>query len=270
MKTVFRTRLLTGTAMAAVAALVVYGCSDFLNKAATPEGTLDQGTLSTEFGVEGSLIAAYRQLDCTGISGAWGCAVSNWAFGSVPSDDAYEGSEANDQPPVEALELYHWATPDAQSYLNDKWTSLYEGISRANATLRLAKTVQANGGISAAKARQIMGEAIFLRAHYHFEAWRFWGNVPYYREDDTDFRKANEPSAQVVTDLLKDLDSAIAMLPATPRNGDKGRATSWTAKAYKGRVQVYASQWPAALATLQDDHKNGPYKLETSFDHVWT
>lgn len=270
MKTVFRSRLLTSTAAAFIAGLALYGCKDFLSKAATPEGTLDAGTLSNPTGVEGSLIATYRQLDCTNISGAWGCAVSNWAFGSTTSDDAYEGSEANDQPPVEALELYHWATPDVQSYLNAKWTQVYEGVSRANATLRLAKTVQANGGLSATVARQIMGEAIFLRAHYHFEAWRFWGNVPYYREGDTDFRKANETSAEVVTDLLKDLDSAIAMLPSKPRNNQKGRATSWTAKAYKGRVQVYAGQWPAALTTLRDVHQNGPYALEPSYDRVWT
>ena len=263
-------RTVTAAALAVVAGLTLYGCKDFLNKAATPEGTLDQGTLSTAAGVEGSLIATYRQLDCTAINGAWGCAVSNWAFGSTTSDDAYEGSEAGDQPPVEALELYHWQTADAQSYLNDKWAAVYEGISRANATLRLVKTVEANGGISKTVGDQITGEALFLRAHFHFEAWRMWGNIPYYREDDTDFRKPNEPSAQVVTDLLKDLDSAIKLLPDKPRNNDKGRATLWTAKAYKGRVQVYAGQWAAALATLTDVHEKGPYKLTQTMDQVWT
>jgi hypothetical protein len=270
MRIVSKYRYLTGTALGILAAMTLYGCKDFLTKAATPEGTLDQGTLSTQSGVEGSLIAAYRQLDCTAINGAWGCAVSNWAFGSVPSDDAYEGSEANDQPPVEALEEYHWATPDAQSYLNDKWTAMYEGVSRANATLRLLKSVAASGSMTPANVNGIEGEALFLRAHYHFEAWRMWGNIPYYRENDTDFRKANEPSAQVVTDLLKDLDSAMKLLPATPRNNQVGRATKWTAEAYKGRVQIYAGQFPAALTTLRDVHDNGPYALETSFDHVWT
>lgn len=270
MRIVSKYRVLAGTAMALVAGIAVYGCGDFLTKSATPEGTLDQGTLSTASGVEGSLIATYRQLDCTDLNSGWGCAGSNWAFGSVTSDDAYEGSEANDQPPVEALELYHWSTPDAQDYLNQKWVQVYEGVSRANATLRLLKSVEATGGIKPDVGAQIAGEAIFLRAHYHFEAWRFWGNIPYYREDETNFRKPNEQSAQVVTDLLKDLDSAIKLLPATPRNGDKGRVTSWTAKAYKGRVQVYAGQWAGALTTLRDVHEKGPYKLETSFDHVWT
>ena len=270
MKIVPNYRALRGAALALLAGVTLYGCKDFLEKSATPEGTLDQGTLSTPEGVEGSLISAYRQLDCTGIGGGWGCAVSNWAFGSTTSDDAYEGSQANDQPPVEALELYHWSTADAQDYLNQKWVAVYEGVSRANATLRLLKTVAAQGAMPTEKVNGIAGEAIFLRAHYHFEAWRFWGNIPYYREDDTDFRKANETSDLVYADLIKDLDSAIKLLPESPRNSEKGRATKWTAEAYKGRVEVYASKWPEALATLRDVHVKGPYKLEESFDRVWT
>ena len=234
MRFISNNRAVTGAALAMVAGLTLYGCQDFLNKSATPEGTLDQGTLSTPSGVEGTLIAAYRQLDCTSIhTGDWGCAVSNWAFGSVPTDDAYEGSEFNDQPPVEALELYHWSTSAAHAYLNDKWTALYEGVSRANAAINLLKIVEPQGGMSPEQINGITGEAIFLRAHFQFEAWRFWGNLPYYRENDKDFKKANEPSAAVVADLLKDLDSAIKILPDEPRNGDVGRATKWTAMAYK-------------------------------------
>lgn len=97
-----------------------------------------------------------------------------------------------------------------------------------------------------------------------------WGRIPYYKEDDTDFRKANATSAEVVTALLADLDGAIAKLPLTPRNGQKGRATRWTAKAYKGRVQVYAGQFAAAVTTLQDVRANGPYALQPSYDQVWS
>jgi starch-binding outer membrane protein, SusD/RagB family len=126
------------------------------------------------------------------------------------------------------------------------------------------------GEISDANARGIEGEALFLRAHFHFEAWRMWANVPYYREDDTDFRKANSTSADVLTAILADLDAAIALGPASPRIGQWGRATQWTAKAYKGRVQVYAKQYAAALTTLRDVRDNGPYALQASFDQVWS
>jgi hypothetical protein len=267
-----KNRLLTGMAVAILFAATLYGCKDFLDNAATPQGTLDEKTLQTKAGVEGTLIAAYRQLDCTSSSGAWGCAVSNWAFGSATSDDAYKGSEATDQPQVDQLEEFHWTTPEAQVYINDKWRAMYEGVVRANSAIRLLKGVQGSnpGAIPAVDARSIEGEALFLRAHFHFEAYRMWGNIPYYRETDTDFRKPNESKALVVTDLLKDLDDAIALLPLTPRDGQVGRATKWTAKAYKGRVQVYAGQFAAALTTLRDVQLNGPYALETSYDHIWT
>ena len=158
--------------MVALLALGVWGCDQFLTDASTPQGTLDEGTLATKDGVEGSLIGAYRALDCTNAVGAWGCAASNWVWGSVAADDSYKGSDGGDQPPINDIEGYHWGTGDAESYLNQKWTIVYEGVVRANATIRLLKKVQASnpGALSAADAAGIEGEALFLRAHYHFEA----------------------------------------------------------------------------------------------------
>jgi hypothetical protein len=265
--------LLLWTAVLGLTGATLYGCKDFLTEAASPQGTLDEETLANRAGVEGSLIAAYRALDWNGsVADNWGNAASNWVWGSVTSDDAYKGSEASDQPDINDIEAYHWATANAERYLNQKWRGVYEGVVRANATIRLLEKVRASrpGEIPDADARGIEGEATFLRAHYHFEAWRMWGSIPYYREDDADFRKANIDSAAVVTELIRDLDAAIALLPNTPRNNQRGRATAWTAKAYKGRVQAYARQYAAARTTLQDVRANGPYALETSFDRVWT
>lgn len=268
-----RHKLLVGTAVPLLAALALYGCNDTLTEAAAPQGALTPQTLLSKQGVEGSLISAYRDLDWNNaVGGNWGWTASNWVWGSVTSDDAYKGSEASDQPGVTDIELYQWTTGNTQGYLNDAWRGAYEGVSRANATLRLVKDVQAqkSGEIPAEDARSIAGEALFLRAHYHFQAWRMWGNIPYYREDVTDFRQANLDSAAVVTEMLKDLDSAIVLLPTTPRGGQKGRVTKWAAQAYKGRLQVYAHQFPAALATLRAVQASGVYGLEDSYDRVWT
>ena len=276
MKIVSKHPLLVGTALLTLMSAGLYGCKDFLANNASPQGTVDSNTLSNAAGVEGTLVGAYRALDCTSaLSPNWGCAASNWVFGGVAGDDAYKGSNATDQPPINDIEGRHWGTADAESYLNTKWRISYEGVVRANAAINLFKSVYAAKPteFSVATAHAIEGEALFLRAHYHFEAWRMWGNIPYYRETDIDFRKPNETSAAVATDIIKDLDSAIKLLPLTARN--KGRAGQWTAKAYKGRVQVYAAattpaMWAAAVTTLTDVVNNGPYKLETSFDRVWT
>jgi starch-binding outer membrane protein, SusD/RagB family len=272
MKIASKNPLLVGTACLVLASGVIYGCSDFLSASATPQGTLDEGTLANRAGVEATLIGAYRPLDCAAGRFAWGCAASNWVWGSVLSDDSYKGSTGADQPWINDLEGYHWGSSLAEEYLNQKWSHVYEGVVRSNAALRLLEQVVAASPaeFSAADANSIAGEAMFLRAHYHFEAYRMWGNIPYYFEDDTDFRKANATSTEVIAFLIADFDSASKLLPAAPRNGQKGRATSWAAKAYKGRVQVYAGQFAAGATTLADVRLNGPYRLETSFDRVWT
>jgi hypothetical protein len=270
MNTLYRHRLRVGTGLLILLGGVTYSCKDFLE--VEPQGTLDEGTLTTKVGVEGTLIAAYRVLDCsdaTTSAGNWGCAASNWVWGSVTSDDAYKGSEATDQPGATDIELYNWTTGSAEEYLNHKWSSAYEGVVRSNATLRLLQKVRTEkpGEIDDATARSIEGEALFLRAHYHFEGMRMWGSVPYYREDDTDFRKTNV-GVNDTTEILADLNAAIGLLPATPR--DPGRASRWSVRAYKGRVQVYRRDYAGAKATLDSVVASGVYGLETSFDHVWT
>src|SRR3954470_15184414 len=273
MKFTSKNSVLRGSALVILASAALYGCKDFLQNAAEPQGSVIAATLATKSGVEGSLIAAYRTLDCTdATSGNWGCAASNWVFGSVASDDSYKGSDGLDQPPINDIEGYHWGSGSAAEYLSVKWQQVYEGVVRANSTIRLMKQVVAAlpNEIALVDQKGIEGEAIFLRAHYHFEAYRMWGRIPYYREDDTDFRKPQEDTTAAIADLLKDLDSAIKLLPATPRNAQKGRATSWTAKAYKGRVQIYNHDYAGAVTTFKDIVANGPYGLEANFADVWT
>src|SRR5687768_18279336 len=194
MKNLLKHPLLRGTALTVIAAGSLYGCKDFLTEAAAPQGTLNEQTLANRAGVEGTLVAAYRALDWNnGVGGAWGNAASNWVWGSVTSDDAYKGSEPSDQPDINDIEAYQWGTANSERYLNEKWRGVYEGVVRSNATLRLLDQVvtASPGEFTPAQQSSIEGEALFLRAHYHFDAWRMWGSIPYYKEEDTDFRKAN-------------------------------------------------------------------------------
>src|SRR5215218_10921120 len=128
--------LLRATLPALLAASV--GCGDeYLDDVSKPQGTLNDQSLANATGVEASLIAAYRALDWNnGVGGNWGNSASNWVWGSVTSDDAYKGSEASDQPPINDIEGNHWSTGDAEIYLSEKWRGTFEGVVRANATLR--------------------------------------------------------------------------------------------------------------------------------------
>ena len=267
MKALLRFRPPFWAALLVFVAGATYACEDFL--ATNQQATLDELTLANPAAVEGTLIATYRMLDH--VFGAWGYTASNWVWGSITSDDAYKGSEASDAGPQVDFEMYNWGTGGAHDYLNDKWRHTYEAVARANATLRLLAVVVERDPRAMRQSDQdgIRGEALFLRAHYYFEAWRMWRNIPYYSENDTDFRKTNV-GVDVVDSILRDLDQAISLLPETPRHGEVGRATRWTAQAYKGRVQMYASDYAGALATLEDVRTSGPYALEQDFSRVWT
>ncbi|UCG85426.1 MAG: RagB/SusD family nutrient uptake outer membrane protein [Gemmatimonadota bacterium] len=275
MKKRFLFRKLSGTALLILAAGATYACEDFLE--GPPQGTLDESTLANAAGVEGSLIAAYRMLD-----GAprhnMEAAASNWVWGSITSDDAHKGSEVGDGPQWTDIETYIWTTGGADNSLNLKWSGSYDGVSRANATISLLEAVVEADPAEVSQEDQygIRGEALFLRAHYHFEAWRLWENIPYYTEADTSFRKPNQ-GVDVIGNILSDLDESINLLEQMvaagkpePRNGDVGRATSWTAKAYKGMVQMYAGDYAGAIATLEPVYQSNHYALEPSFDRVWT
>lgn len=245
-----------------IATGILFACSDeFLDGPA--QGVLDESTLGNAAGVEATLIAAYAMLDGYANFGGWGGAGSNWIFGSVASDDAYKGSEPGDQQPSTDVELYQWSTSGTDAYLNDKWANLYEGVSRTNATLNLMAKV--GDGVPAGDQRRIEGEARFLRAHYHFEGYKFWGDIPYYTEEDTDFAKPRDPDA--LQKIIADLEAAIGLLP--PSQAQVGRVTSWTAKAYLGRVQMFAKNFTAAATVLRDVVDNGPYALQDCFHDVF-
>ena len=283
MKTLLRSKLVIATAVVTTLGAITFACKDFLDQPA--QGTVDEATLATKTGVEGSLIAAYRSLDCSSSSaGSWGCAASNWVWGSVPSGDAYKGSNLGDQQPINDIETYLWNVGEADDYINQKWSQAYEGVSRSNATIRLLDKIIAEKPSELSQADQdgIRGEATFLRAHYHFEAYRMFGSnteggvggIPYYRENDLDPRKTNV-GTDAIAEILADLNTAIGLLPDAPRGGAKGRATAWTARAYKGRVLAYAaavtpSRWAEVKAVLDSVVNTGPYALETSFDEVHT
>lgn len=241
-----------------------FACSeDFLN--APPQGALDEGTLSNKAGVEASLISAYSVLDgwanTWGLGAPWPQAGSNWVFGSVTSDDAYKGSEPGDQGEITSIELFQW-TPQL-SYFNAKFRILYEGIARANATNKLLAKAS---DISPEDQARIQGEVAFLRAHYHFDGWKMWGNIPYMTEEDTDFKKPN--TEDIAPRILADLDLAISLLPES--QADIGRVNKSTAQAYKARVLLHNGDYAGAKPLLDGVVNSGRYSLSPCFQDQWT
>ena len=143
-----------------VMVLTTIACKDdFLD--VRPTGSLTEFELTSGPGMEGSLIASYSYL--LGRSGFYSDA-SNWFWGSVLGGDANKGTNAGDQSQVNEIQTYSAQTNNGS--ILEKYQTLYEGIARANATLRLVANAQE--GVSDDLKTRVEAEARFLRGHYYF------------------------------------------------------------------------------------------------------
>ncbi len=263
------------TASLSMAGLLVFNsCSDeFLTR--QPQAQYSPTAVQTGPGVEALLVGAYGQLDGIPVPGSsWYGAISNWVFGGLPSDDAYKGTDAGDQPEQTFIERYVWLTTN--DHVRGKWGALYNGVARANDVLQNLQVVT---DLSSTRKAQIEAEARFLRGFYHFEAKKMWKNIPYI--DDKTYDKSNPNSTKVAntedawSKIEADFTAAMNGLPDA-FDGQPGRATKWSAMAmlakckmfqafdpYTGAVNTSALQ--AAKTLLDQIIASNRFSLTTSY-----
>ncbi|MEE9361094.1 MAG: RagB/SusD family nutrient uptake outer membrane protein [Cellulophaga sp.] len=236
----------------------VLACSDEFTESPAV-GALSDDALKNEVGVNLLLTGAYSTLDgvrANGIGNAWATSGDNWIM-DVVSDDAHKGSTDSDQSDLYSVEIFDWST--GNGYFLGKWGVTFAGINRANAVIALIASIE-EGDFSSQLA-----EARFLRGHFNFELQKMWGNVPYISEENYANTEFNQPNTGPIWDQIEaDFQYAVDNLPASQGN-DVGRPSSWTAKAFLGKVHLYQSEWAAASTLLNDVVDNGPYSLMTDY-----
>lgn len=227
-----------------------------------PQGSLDENTLANAEGVMAALISAYSLLDKNpGYFFAPGESGSNWSLGSVSADDAYKGSEPFDFPEISLVELFLWLSDNP--VFNGNFIADYEGVTRANAVMDLLKKVD---DLSEADRRSFEGEALFLRVYFHFDAYKIWKNIPYYTEEDTDFRKANDEN--VLPLLIEDLLIAVDKLPED--QNAIGRVTRGAAQALLGKVYLFDQQYSKAQEMFGKVVDSDKYALQDCFHELFS
>lgn len=228
---------------------------DFLD--VRPTSSLSSVELSTEAGLDGALIATYSML--LGRSGFYSDA-SNWFWGSVVGGDANKGTNAGDQSQVNEVQAYATQTNNASVF--QKYRALYEGVARANATLRLM--LEADEGVSEAAKTRIAAEARFLRAHYYFGLKKNFNNTPYVDETWDEVTPVSN-NQDLWTFIEADFQFAFDNLPET--QSAAGRANKWAAGAYLGKTFLFQGKFTEAkniLTTVIADGvtaKGEPYGL---------
>src|SRR5689334_723999 len=148
MKNTLKTRALASVLLAV---LLLYACKDsFLE--VKPTGTLNEDLLATPQGIEASLIAVYSQVNGRGNRMA---SPSNWVWGSIRGGENNKGTDPGDFSDINPIQRFE--AQATQGVISDKYNGLYEGVARANATMRILAKTNANGS-AAIEAKKILVE----------------------------------------------------------------------------------------------------------------
>ena len=179
-----------------------------------------------------------------------------WFF----THDMRGGETASGGSQLEAprAELLKQSSPaPSNSVMTSVWLASYQMINRANLVLSKAPGITDNTTLR----DRLVGEAKFLRGWAYFELVSQWGDVPVYTEpitSSTEF-KGKSPAADIYTLIISDVTDAVAKLPATYANSDRGRATKGAANTLLGKVQMQKGDYAAAKAALLQVY--GQYSL---------
>lgn len=246
--------------------LALYACKkSFLD--IQPQGALDELTLTSAKGVNKILLGAYAMLDghdgSLNIGGEWGSSGSNFLFGSIGGGEANKGSSVSDQGPNMTPVQRHEATATIGA-LNDRWIGLYEGVKRTNTALILIT----NAGLSGDEQKNLVGQARFLRAWYHFQLRITYGKVPYLDEKiDADLAAKIIPGvsndADIFPMIVADAKFAYENLPATQEA--VGRANKWAAGALYGKILMFTKDFATAKTVLTNVVNNGTNPLGVKY-----
>ncbi|MBD0779600.1 RagB/SusD family nutrient uptake outer membrane protein [Maribacter sp. ANRC-HE7] len=150
------------------------------------------------------------------------------------------------------------------------YTIIYQGVYRANKVL---EKLDEENELTAEEKAQYEGEAKFLRAWFHFQSFKLWGgNAPLMEATLTDFSNLSAPNSTpeaTIALILSDLQTAANNLPESWDDSNLGRATSWAAIAYMGKVNLYNGDPIAAMPFFKNVYEQGPYSLMPDYASVF-
>ena len=150
------------------------------------------------------------------------------------------------------------------SIISSTYSDCYAGISRCNIFLaNIDKTEMTAQNIAIAK-----GEVLFLRAYFYFTLTEFYGGVPLYTKPVSIEEAIVEQSSKdaVVTQVLADLDQAIANLPDQTYTG---HAVKGSALALKAQALMHNQKWAEAATTANQIITSGKFSLYNNYPNLF-
>jgi len=166
-----------------------------------------------------------------------------------------------------AASVFNLTPPQANSHRNG-WEEYWKVIFRTNNVLEFVPDIEMDSALK----ENILGEALFLRAYAYFNLVHYFRNIPLVTAPAKSLAETQqtqvEPS-KVYDQIKADLTSAIAKLPNSWDDDNKGRVTAGSAAALQGKVHLYLQEWTSASAALKKviDGDYGTYDLDPDYSN---
>jgi hypothetical protein len=230
--------------------LMFTSCEGILDK--DPIGIYDAGSFfQTGEDALQALNAAYGPLLLNNNNGNF-----YWAFAEITSDEAITGGDGS-RPGLVELEAFTY-TPRTEEF-NTFWKVQYEGIAQCNLVLDNIENVEVEETLRA----QYTGEALFLRAYYHFLLTQVFGEVPLLTEllPPDELRQPASSREEIFAQIIADCERAASLLSVVAAAGSEGRATKGAALALASKTNLYAENWSEVVSYVSRIKDLGVYAL---------
>jgi hypothetical protein len=243
-------------------ALILASCSKVLDVEPT-ESISSETALNDKVGIEKAIIGSYTAFQYAGLYGR-----NRVIVGDLAADNLKWTGTTYDYYQFEINEV---AADNA--IIEGTWVAAYDGLNRVNNVLSALNSVD---DLTAAERDKHEGEALFMRALFHFNLLTYFGGVPVKVTPTLDISnvdQARNSADQVYEQVIADLLLAEAKLPvAMPA----GRATSFAATALLARVYLTrfhangnASDAVAAVEKADKVIAQGGFTLATSYSDLF-
>ena len=157
------------------------------------------------------------------------------------------------------------------AFIPNVWNGQYKVIGEANAFLGSLEL----SSLSDKVKTQLGGEAKFLRGLAYYNLVSLFGDVPLkvIASSSDGISSPRTPKEQVFGQIVQDMKDA-SLIAATSADG---RANSWAAKAFLGKVYYKMAcldmdaetNWKNAKDMFDDVYTNGPYALQPKFGDLF-
>lgn len=158
----------------------------------------------------------------------------------------------------------------AFGYFNAFWNSLYSGLGRANAAIeRIAEIPEEN--ISEESRSALIGQAKFLRALFYYHVAVYFEQAPLVIEVQTleEAYIEKSPYEEIASQIVTDLEDAIAALPESYPDSQYGYATQGAAKGLLARFHLYNENYQEVV-DLTGELMGAGYSLESDYSKLFT